>query len=96
VVTHGAFAHFLTEDWDVEDPMIGTAYKNCKSPNNVHRFILISTGEHREFVFTSTSTSEDAHVLETKESRSSRGANQAEDDPHVVEEMMNVDADNNV
>lgn len=31
VVTHGAFAHFLTEDWDVEDPMLGTAYKNCKS-----------------------------------------------------------------
>jgi hypothetical protein len=31
VVTHGAFAHFLTEDWDVEDPMVGTAYKNCSS-----------------------------------------------------------------
>lgn len=28
LVTHGAFAHFLTEDWDVDDPMIGTAYKN--------------------------------------------------------------------
>jgi broad specificity phosphatase PhoE len=32
IVTHGAFAHFLTEDWDVEDPMIGTAYRNCSSP----------------------------------------------------------------
>lgn len=30
IVTHGAFAHFLTEDWDVEDPMIGTAYNNCR------------------------------------------------------------------
>ena len=30
VVTHGAFTHFLTEDWEVEDPMLGTAWKNCK------------------------------------------------------------------
>ena len=30
VVTHGAFAHFLTEDWEVEDPMVGTAWKNCR------------------------------------------------------------------
>jgi hypothetical protein len=30
VVTHGAFAHFLTEDWEVEDPMLGTAWKNCQ------------------------------------------------------------------
>jgi len=29
LVTHGAFAHFLTEDWDVEDPMTGTAWLNC-------------------------------------------------------------------
>lgn len=31
LVTHGAFAHFLTEDWDVADPMTGTAWLNCKS-----------------------------------------------------------------
>ena len=36
VVTHGAFAHFLTEDWDVEDPMLGTAFKNCKSMVQMH------------------------------------------------------------
>lgn len=31
LVTHGAFAHFLTEDWDVADPMTGTAWLNCTS-----------------------------------------------------------------
>ncbi|KAH7396981.1 histidine phosphatase superfamily [Phaeosphaeria sp. MPI-PUGE-AT-0046c] len=75
VVTHGAIAHFLTEDWDVDDPMIGTAYKNC---------------EHREFVFTSESTAEDAHVLETDGSRSRRGWKGPESDPHVVEQMKTM------
>ncbi|KAH7093373.1 histidine phosphatase superfamily [Paraphoma chrysanthemicola] len=75
VVTHGAVAHFLTEDWDVEDPMIGTAYHNC---------------EHREFVFTPESTAEDAHVVETQESRARRGLGEPETDPHVLEEMKTM------
>ncbi|KAL6712180.1 hypothetical protein ACN47E_000057 [Coniothyrium glycines] len=77
LVTHGAFAHFLTEDWDVDDPMTGTAYKNC---------------EHREFVFTAESTAEDAHVLETNESRTSRGVKQVEDDPHVLDELQGLES----
>ncbi|KAF1845013.1 phosphoglycerate mutase-like protein [Cucurbitaria berberidis CBS 394.84] len=76
VVTHGAFAHFLTEDWDVDDPMTGTAYKNC---------------EHREFVFTADSTAEDAHVTETRQSRTSRGAQEIESDPHVLDELKTVE-----
>ncbi|KAF1911392.1 hypothetical protein BDU57DRAFT_560498 [Ampelomyces quisqualis] len=75
VITHGLMAHFLTEDWDVEDPMIGTAYKNC---------------EHREFVFTSESTSEDAHVTETEQSRARRGPNGPKSDPHVLDEMKTL------
>ncbi|KAH9874828.1 hypothetical protein IAQ61_004018 [Plenodomus lingam] len=75
LVTHGAFAHFLTEDWDVEDPMTGTAYKNC---------------EHREFVFTDSSTAEDAHVIEILESRTRRGVKGAEDDPHVLQELETI------
>ncbi|KAF2844820.1 phosphoglycerate mutase family protein-like protein [Plenodomus tracheiphilus IPT5] len=75
LVTHGAFAHFLTEDWDVEDPMTGTAYKNC---------------EHRQFVFTDSSTAEDAHVMETPESRTKRGVKEVEDDPHVLQELKTV------
>ncbi|CAO2655522.1 Nn.00g043250.m01.CDS01 [Neocucurbitaria sp. VM-36] len=75
LVTHGAFAHFLTEDWDVDDPMTGTAYNNC---------------EHREFVFTDKSTGEDAHVVETRESRTRRGAQEMESDPHVLEELKAV------
>ncbi|KAF2689834.1 phosphoglycerate mutase-like protein [Lentithecium fluviatile CBS 122367] len=30
VVTHGAIAHFITEDWAVADPMLGTTYRNCE------------------------------------------------------------------
>lgn len=75
LVTHGAFAHFLTEDFDVEDPMTGTAWLNC---------------EHRMFDFTSDSTSGDAHLEETEESRSSRGAEEREHDPHVMEELIQV------
>ncbi|CAA9956720.1 Phosphoglycerate mutase family protein [Pyrenophora teres f. maculata] len=73
VVTHGAFAHFLTEDWDVEDPMLGTAFKNC---------------EHRVYVFSPGSTAEEAHVEETWESRRKRGGPELEKDPHVVEEFL--------
>ncbi|KAF3044464.1 hypothetical protein E8E12_010926 [Didymella heteroderae] len=75
LVTHGAFAHFLTEDWDVEDPMIGTAWLNC---------------EHRIFDFTPDSTATDAHLQETDESRSSRAAEEREHDPHVLEELIKV------
>ncbi|KAJ8119099.1 hypothetical protein OPT61_g65 [Boeremia exigua] len=75
LVTHGAFAHFLAEDWDVEDPMTGTAWLNC---------------EHRIFDFTPDSTATDAHLQETEESRSSRGAEEREHDPHVLEELIKV------
>ncbi|KAF2626076.1 phosphoglycerate mutase family protein-like protein [Macroventuria anomochaeta] len=75
LVTHGAFTHFLTEDWDVRDPMTGTAWLNC---------------EHRIFDFTSDSTTADAHLRETDESRSSRGVEEREHDPHVLEELAKV------
>ncbi|KAL5116358.1 hypothetical protein ACEQ8H_005706 [Pleosporales sp. CAS-2024a] len=75
VVAHGAMLHFLTEDWDVDDAMVGTAYKNC---------------EHREFFFTSDSTAKDAHVQETEQSRAGRGPTGPETDPHVLEEMKTM------
>ncbi|OAL53706.1 hypothetical protein IQ07DRAFT_584343 [Pyrenochaeta sp. DS3sAY3a] len=75
LVTHGAFAHFLTEDWDVDDPMIGTAYKNA---------------EHREFLFTTTSTASDAHIKETQESVTSRSPQETED-AHVLDEIKTVE-----
>lgn len=74
-MTHGAFLHFLTEDWDVEDPMTTTAYHNC---------------ELRIFDFTSKSTETDAHVSETAHSRISRGKDEPEQDPHVLEELEKV------
>ncbi|KAF2650927.1 phosphoglycerate mutase family protein-like protein [Lophiostoma macrostomum CBS 122681] len=75
LVTHGAFLHFLTEDWDVDDPMIGTSYHNC---------------ELRQFVFTPGSSKDDAHVTETAESLNSRGAHEEEKDPHVVDELKTL------
>ena len=93
-MTHGAFAHFLTEDWDVEDPMLGTAYKNCRC---ISATVTLSdadarTGEHRVFVFTPESTAENAHVEETWESRRRRSSKGVEKDPHVVEEFLQAAA----
>ena len=51
---------------------------------------LTRTGEHRIFEFTSDSTSEDAHLEETNESKSSRGFEEREVDPHVLEELRSV------
>ncbi|KAF2744651.1 phosphoglycerate mutase family protein-like protein [Sporormia fimetaria CBS 119925] len=72
LVTHGAFLHFLTEDWDVRDPMNSTAYHNC---------------ELREFVFTAESTEEDAHLAETTESKRRRGKTEHEQDPHILADL---------
>ena len=48
---------------------------------------LTLVGEHREFVFTSKSTDEDAHVTETEQSRARRGPRGPESDPHILDEM---------
>ncbi|KAF2642888.1 phosphoglycerate mutase family protein-like protein [Massarina eburnea CBS 473.64] len=79
IVTHGAIAHFITEDWDVEDPMTMTAYQNC---------------EVRDFVFSKSSQEDDAHLTETAESKSKRpareidlGAAEGETDPHIIAEL---------
>ena len=92
-MTHGAFAHFLTEDWDVEDPMLGTAFKNCKSlDNDLDSPKLTGSGEHRVYVFSPGSTAEEAHVEETWESRSKRSGPELEKDPHVVDEFLKTAA----
>ncbi|KAF2003781.1 phosphoglycerate mutase family protein-like protein [Amniculicola lignicola CBS 123094] len=75
LVTHGAFLHFLTEDWDVDDPLSGTAYNHC---------------EVRIFDFKETSTAKEAHLIETKESKETRGANEKEKDEHVLEELTAI------
>ncbi|CAI6325460.1 unnamed protein product [Periconia digitata] len=72
VVTHGAIAHFLTEDADVPDPMIETSYKNC---------------EVRDFVFAEDSTPTTAHLLETKESKEKRKPRRGEVEEHDVAEV---------
>jgi hypothetical protein len=80
LVTHGAFLHFFTEDWDVDDPMTSTAYNNC---------------ELRIFDYTEASTAADAHLVETVESKKTRGANEHEHDPHVLEELQHVSSREN-
>ncbi|KAF2200607.1 phosphoglycerate mutase-like protein [Delitschia confertaspora ATCC 74209] len=76
LVTHGAFLHFLTEDWTGDDPKRGTGYHNC---------------EMREFMFTPTSNEQEAHITETEESRKKRGPSCPEDDPIVLEELEATD-----
>ncbi|KAF2466626.1 phosphoglycerate mutase-like protein [Lindgomyces ingoldianus] len=77
LVTHGAFLHYLTEDWAGDDPVRGTAYLNC---------------EVRVFEFTPMSTAQDAHIVETPRSRKSRGASLSEHDPHVLSELISLEA----
>ncbi|MCJ1307624.1 hypothetical protein MMC25_001271 [Agyrium rufum] len=56
-VTHGAFLHFLTEDWTGDDPEKGTGYLNC---------------EVRAFNFTDNSTESDAHLFENHDAKADR------------------------
>ncbi|CZR58477.1 uncharacterized protein PAC_08369 [Phialocephala subalpina] len=49
LVTHGAFLHYLTEDWDNFVESHGTAYKNC---------------EFRCFSFTEDSHEKEAHLFQ--------------------------------
>ncbi|RDL38594.1 Phosphoglycerate mutase-like protein [Venustampulla echinocandica] len=49
LVTHGAFLHYLTEDWTGLIPPRGTAYKTC---------------EFRTFKFDESSNEENAHLVE--------------------------------
>ena len=57
LVTHGAFLHYFTEDWEGFHPSIGSAYRNC---------------EVREFNFTPESRNDNAHIKETAVSRKNR------------------------
>ncbi|KAJ4359461.1 uncharacterized protein N0V89_000015 [Didymosphaeria variabile] len=91
LVSHGAISHFLTEDWEIEDPMLGTNWSNC---------------EVREYVFSEESKLGDAHLVETEESRARRppyagvrwaradewkGVKSGDKDEHVVEEVREVE-----
>ncbi|KAK9483821.1 histidine phosphatase superfamily [Lipomyces starkeyi] len=49
LVTHGAFLHYLTEDWTLYDGKRGTAYRNC---------------EFRCFIFSEDSNDQQAHLFE--------------------------------
>ncbi|KAF2638393.1 phosphoglycerate mutase-like protein [Massarina eburnea CBS 473.64] len=77
LVTHGAFLHYLTEDWTGDDPIRGTAYLNC---------------EVRSFGFTPDSTDKEAHIVELDSSQKTRGASQSEEDPHVLSEIGSLES----
>jgi hypothetical protein len=46
--------------------------------------------EIRHYEFSTNSKENDAHLVETAESRNARGAGHIEDDPHVLEELERV------
>lgn len=89
LVTHGAIAQFLTEDWEIYNPLLATNWANC---------------EVRDFVFAEGSKEGDAHLVETEESRGRRPPfkgerwigpweRTGEKDAHVVEEVRSVRAE---
>ena len=55
-----------------------------------------SLGEHRIFEFTNGSTAEGAHLVETDQSRESRGAERVEPDPHVMDALVTVSSNESV
>jgi len=96
LVTHGAFLHFLTEDWTGDDPARGTLSLLTQNFRKKTDCILIVPGtaylncEVREFEFTQSSNEQDAHVIETEKSKTKRGPGHTEDDAVVLEEMKAV------
>lgn len=52
--------------------------------------MLIIVAEHREFLFTTTSSASDAHIKETKESVTRRSPQETED-AHVLDEIKTVE-----
>lgn len=75
LVTHGAFLHYFTEDWEGFHSNIGSAYHNC---------------EVREFTFTDDSNNTGAHLQETAWSRKNR-ADMPAKDPTVLAEIKAVE-----
>ncbi|KAJ5916742.1 hypothetical protein N7504_000757 [Penicillium tannophilum] len=75
LVTHGAFLHYLTEDWSLYDRQRGTAYRNC---------------EYRRFTFTEDSTESEAHLLEVGGSSTKIGRPLGVD-AHVLQEIEEVE-----
>ncbi|KAH6680191.1 hypothetical protein B0J14DRAFT_683324 [Halenospora varia] len=75
LVTHGAFLHFLTEDWTGDGPKRGTAYLNC---------------EVRQFRSTSVSTRKQAHIIETEEGIKLRKNKNLEIDSIILAELASV------
>ncbi|KAJ5760397.1 hypothetical protein N7520_007553 [Penicillium odoratum] len=76
LVTHGAFLHYLTEDWTFYDRQRGTGYRNC---------------EYRRFTFTEDSSSTEAHLLEVGGS-SVKVDRPLGVDIHVLHEVEEVEA----
>ncbi|CAK4033454.1 Hypothetical predicted protein [Lecanosticta acicola] len=72
VVTHGGFLHYFTEDWNDNHRFAGTGWANT---------------EYRSYTF-STSDPEQAHLIETPESRERR---KAEEKPLDKEEYVNLE-----
>ncbi|KAJ4295271.1 hypothetical protein N0V90_007282 [Kalmusia sp. IMI 367209] len=78
VVSHGAIAHFITEDWEVDNPMTGTTWANC---------------EVRDYLFSEASEEGNAHLVETAKSvgRRPKYVRTGEKDQHVVQELEMVE-----
>ncbi|ODM20813.1 hypothetical protein SI65_03866 [Aspergillus cristatus] len=75
LVSHGAFLHYLTEDWTGYDRARGTGYMNC---------------EYRQYEFSDCSTAEDAHLVEIGVCRE-KVDRPAGLDAHVIHEIEEVE-----
>lgn len=75
LVTHGGYLHYFTNDWEEADKYAGTGWKNC---------------ETRTYTFQKNFMSDEdteARLIETKESRATRGKDHPMIDHNQQEEL---------
>ena len=96
LVSHGAFLHYLTEDWATYDRARGMETTTTTIMIlNWDWFIIIGTGyqncEYRKFEFTEDSNEKEAHLFEVGSTRE-RQDRPPGLDAHVIHEMDEVES----
>jgi hypothetical protein len=100
-VSHGAFLHYLTEDWTGDDPKRGVCLLLLLLPSSRHKssrkLILNNCAgtaylncEVRQFTFTPGSNGDEAHIMETEKGKKLRQSDALEGDSTILAELETV------
>jgi hypothetical protein len=102
LITHGAFLHYLTEDWTGDDPARGKHQPSyCPTSRTMRtRWLLKLTlqgtaylnCEVRVFEFTPASSNKDAHIAEIPHTHDARDASIPNQDLHIESEIESIES----